>query len=94
MSSPDGQVSGMAGVRDAAVRSEPGAIPSTSRRAITSSPGGKLWAVTWTWWRMLPPDDDVIGLRQVDGMAQRPLSCRGKINATLFPHNTTAGDHS
>jgi len=41
---------------------------------------------------MLPPGDDVIGLRQVDGMAQRPLSCWGKINATLLPHNMTAED--
>ena len=47
------------------------AIPSTSRRAISSVPGGKRGKVRSRDHHRLPPGTELIGLRQVDGMAQR-----------------------
>ena len=44
-------------------------IPTTSRRAISSLPGGKRGNVRPRDQRGLPPGSELIGLRQVDGMA-------------------------
>ncbi len=77
--SPGRQVSGMAArVRTVRrkVAASRGAIPTTSRRAISSLPGGKRGNVRPRDHRGLPPGSELIGLRQVDGMAQRE-PCRG-----------------
>ena len=58
----------MAGVRCA--------IPSTSQRAISSVSGGKRDNGRSRDHRGLPPETELIGLRQVDGMAQRD-PCQG-----------------
>ena len=48
-----------------------GAIPTTSQRAISSVSGGKRGNSWSRNHRGLPPETELIGLRQVDGMAQR-----------------------
>jgi hypothetical protein len=47
----------------------PGAIPTTSPRAITPPASGKPGNPLSGRYRRLPPTGGVIGLRQVDGMA-------------------------
>ena len=76
-------LAGQAGLRDgrgAMARRKVAAsgvpIPSTSRRAISSVPGGKRGKVRSRDHHRLPPGTELIGLRQVDGMAQRE-PCRG-----------------
>jgi hypothetical protein len=69
-------LAGRAGLQDGGecgtLRSVRGLVPShrppegLSRRRQGASLGGSVYLVA--------PGDDVIGLRQVDGMAQRPLS--------------------
>jgi len=54
----------------------PGALPSTSRRAISLVPGGKRGTVRSRDHHKLPPGAKLIGLHQVDGRAQKEL-CRG-----------------
>jgi len=53
-----------------------GAIPTTSRRAISSVPRGKRGNVRSRDHHRLPLGTELIGLRQVDGMAQRE-PCQG-----------------
>ena len=91
--SPGGQVSGMAATarrRGGRGGWRPGAIPTTSRRAISSRPGGKPGTVRSRDHRGLPPGRELIGLRQVDGMAQRePCSHRRAHRPSRRSHEST-----
>jgi hypothetical protein len=84
-----GVLAGRAGLRDGGecgtLRSVRSLVPSrrpprglSRRHQGASSPG-----IVHVAGGMLPPGDGVIGLRQVDEMAQMPLSCRSKIPATF-----------
>ena len=74
-SSPEGQVSGMAGVCVVFLRLCAGlpAIPSTSLRTITVRRGSLVSLVCRDLACLGLPHRTVIGLRQVDGMAGSPL---------------------
>lgn len=91
MSLPDGQVSGMVGLRDAAVRSAPGAIRRPPQ-GLSRRRQGQAWAVAWTLAGDVVPcrwrDRATPGRR--DGT--KALLLLGQGQRHTLPHNMTAED--